>query len=138
VNPLADARRALLSATCTDGELRAEAEFPADLPVFGGHFPGRPLVTGVAYIAIAQAAYEQAMGVKIRILAVERCKWKTPTVPGERLRLTATVTDLGAQLRIKATLTKPDGVTCELHLLLGACGDRLLATESRPGRVADH
>lgn len=118
MKPLTDAQRALLSATCSGDQLNAEAEFPADLPVFTGHFPGRPLVPGVAYIALVQAAYEQALAQKIRIVAVERCKWKTPTVPGERLFLTATVTTIGAQQRIKAILTNPAGVACELHLLL--------------------
>lgn len=118
MNPLADARRALRSATLIGETLLAEAVFPADLPVFTGHFPGRPVVPGVAYIALVQAAYEQALAQKIRLVAVERCKWKTPTVPGERLLLTATAAVIGTQQRIKATLANPAGVACELHLLL--------------------
>lgn len=118
MNPLADARLALRSATHNGDRLTAEAEFPVDLPVFTGHFPGRPLVPGVAYIALVQAAYEQVLAQKMRIVAVERCKWKTPTGPGERLILTATATASGTQQRIKASLANPAGVACELQLLL--------------------
>ena len=121
MNPLADARSALQSATRTGTQISAEAAFPAELAVFTGHFPGHPLVPGVAIIALIQAAYEAACSTAIRIVAVERCKWKTPTVPGERLTLM--ISSVGAagdehHQRITATVSNATGVACEAHLMI--------------------
>ena len=131
MNPLADARSALRSATLTGTQISAEAVFPAELAVFTGHFPGHPLVPGVAIIALIQAAYEAAFSRAIRIVAVERCKWKTPTVPGERLTLM--ISSVGAagderhQRRITATVSNATGVACEAHLVIIDAADYLVA-----------
>jgi len=128
MNPLADARCALRTATLAGAQISAEGAFPAELAVFTGHFPGHPLVPGVAVIALIQAACEQVFSTPIRIAAIERCKWKTPTVPGERLSLTITLsdTDRGAETnqprRIKATITNATGVACEAHLVIVMSG----------------
>lgn len=120
MNPSADARRALSSATLAGEQISAEGTFPVDLAVFAGHFPGHPLVPGVAVIALIQAACEQVFSAAIRIAVVERCKWKTPTVPGERLQLNiiAGAADENHQRRIKATITNATGVACEAHLVI--------------------
>lgn len=121
MNPLADARCALRSATRTGEQISADGAFPAELAVFTGHFPGHPLVPGVAIIALIQAAYEEASSRAIRIVAVERCKWKTPSVPGERL--TVMISSVGitgdeSHQRITATVSNATGIACEAHLVI--------------------
>ena len=123
MNPLADARCALRWATRTGAQITAEATFPPELDVFTGHFPGHPLVPGVAIIALIQAAYEEACSTSIRIVEVERCKWKTPTVPGERLSVMITALDSAAgderrPQRITATISNTTGVAFAAHLVI--------------------
>ena len=59
----------------TDGsDLEAAVDLPADSPWFGGHFPGRPVLPGVAWLVLAaQAARER-----------ERCRGRTVAVVGFR------------------------------------------------------
>lgn len=129
MNPVADARCALRTVTRTGGQISADGAFPAELAVFSGHFPGRPLVPGVAIIALIQAAYEEAHATSIRIVAIERCTWKRPTIPGERLTLTFTSVDISAisagaasdeirQCRINAVVSNAAGIACEAHLVI--------------------
>ncbi len=131
MNPLADARCALRSATRVGGLISADGAFPSELAVFTGHFPGHPLVPGVAVLALIQAACEAAHATTIRIVAVERCKWKTPTVPGERLTLViatavTAASDESRQRRITATVSNATGVACEAQLVISEVADQEL------------
>ena len=82
-----------------DGKGTAECEvvFPAEHPMFAGHFPGNPLVPGVILTeALAQtagiaAASEQPQGAKPLFLlsAIRAMKFLRPVRPGERVSLRA-------------------------------------------------
>jgi len=68
-------------------------------PYFSGHFPGYPVMPGVLIVeALAQAGgivALMALGEGKRIAyfaAIDNCKFRRPVVPGDQLRLEATVT----------------------------------------------
>ena len=68
-------------------------------PFFQGHFPGHPIMPGVLIIeALAQAGgilALKAMGGGKRIAyfaAIDNCKFRRTVIPGDALRLEATVT----------------------------------------------
>lgn len=84
-----------------DGELEAVFVFPADLAVFSGHFPGRPIVPGVLEIELVRAALERFTGSPLRIVSVERAKFLREVKPGERIDLLLGFTSEGALLRVK-------------------------------------
>lgn len=70
-----------------------------DEPFFAGHFPGIPIMPGVLIVeAMAQAGgflALKAMGDEKKIAyfaGIDNCKFRRPVVPGDRLRLEATVT----------------------------------------------
>lgn len=69
-----------------------------DEPFFQGHFPETPIMPGVLIVeAMAQAGgflalKEEGNGKKIAYFAgIDNCKFRRPVVPGDQLRLEATV-----------------------------------------------
>lgn len=80
-------------------------------PIFGGHFPGRPILPGVLIIeAVAQTAGVMlgAAGPAERALlaAVNRFKFLRPVVPGECLHIeTRKLTQTAAMAYIEGTIT---------------------------------
>lgn len=60
---------------------RFTVEIPASSPLFEGHFPGHPILPGVAQLALV----ESALGAPLA--AVRSVKLRRPVVPGEDLEL---------------------------------------------------
>jgi 3-hydroxymyristoyl/3-hydroxydecanoyl-(acyl carrier protein) dehydratase len=60
---------------------RFRVEIPAASPLFAGHFPGHPILPGVAHLAIV----ERALGVPI--IAGRSLRLRRPVTPGEALDL---------------------------------------------------
>jgi 3-hydroxyacyl-[acyl-carrier-protein] dehydratase len=62
-------------------------EVRADHPAFDGHFPGRPILPGVALVAEAMAALERSTGTEARDWILESAKFACPVAPGTRLAI---------------------------------------------------
>jgi 3-hydroxymyristoyl/3-hydroxydecanoyl-(acyl carrier protein) dehydratase len=60
---------------------RFRVEIPAASPLFAGHFPGHPILPGIAHLAIV----ERALGVPLA--AVRSLRLRRPVAPGEALEL---------------------------------------------------
>ncbi|HEX4962756.1 MAG TPA: hypothetical protein VF173_18110 [Thermoanaerobaculia bacterium] len=56
-------------------------------PLFTGHFPGRPILPGIAHLALAQGALEEITGRAAPLAAVRSLKLRRPVTPGEELEL---------------------------------------------------
>jgi len=65
----------------TGEENRFRIEIPAASPLFAGHFPGHPILPGIAHLAIV----ERALGAPLT--AVRSMKIRRPVAPGETLEL---------------------------------------------------
>ena len=88
----------------TDDELVAEKEFPAELALFAGHYPDRPLVPGVILceaafqagallIAVLASPDDQdAMAGKIPVLTrINGAKFKRQVGPGDLVTITVSL-----------------------------------------------
>ena len=62
---------------------RFGVEIPAASPWFSGHFPGHPILPGIAHLALAQLALSEILGREATLGAVRSLKLRRPVVPGD-------------------------------------------------------
>jgi predicted hotdog family 3-hydroxylacyl-ACP dehydratase len=62
---------------------RFGVEIPAASPLFTGHFPGHPILPGIAHLALAQGALSEVLGRQVSLAAVRSLKLRRPVVPGD-------------------------------------------------------
>lgn len=69
--------------------LFAEITIPADSPWFCGHFPGEPILPGIAELGMVFDTIARACGGKTAIKSVSRVKFKQSVRPDDRLKIVA-------------------------------------------------
>lgn len=50
-----------------DGKISATIHWNAAHPIFGGHFPGQPVVPGVCMLQLVEEVLEQALGIALQL-----------------------------------------------------------------------
>lgn len=70
-------------------DLRATIDIPAAGQWFEGHFPGKPILPGVAQLAFAIAALRRKTGKAMPLRGVGFTRLRHLVLPGDRLELTA-------------------------------------------------
>lgn len=76
----------------TAERVAAAARFPRDSDWFSGHFPGNPIVPGVALIALAKEAvmaWERGEGRSATIPGIRRVRFRQPVKPDDEVELEA-------------------------------------------------
>lgn len=63
---------------------RLRLEIPAESPLFAGHFPGHPILPGIAHLALAARAFSEQT-----LLAIRTLKLRKPVGPGNVLEVFA-------------------------------------------------
>jgi 3-hydroxymyristoyl/3-hydroxydecanoyl-(acyl carrier protein) dehydratase len=82
-----EVRRSLVSLEPTAEGLAAVYAFAPELPVFAGHFPGRPLVPGVYLIEGLRQAAEGHLGLELRLEQIADARFTAPVGPGQAVCL---------------------------------------------------
>jgi 3-hydroxyacyl-[acyl-carrier-protein] dehydratase len=80
----------LSQRTVADGGINASAFVPADSAWYAGHFPGRPILPGIAILALVQEAIlatALAEGRNLTITGVNRVRFRLPVNPGDRMEI---------------------------------------------------
>ena len=77
----------LTAEAAGEGGHRFAVEIAAASPLFAGHFPGRPILPGIAHLALAQRALEDITGREVALAAVRSLKLRRPVVPTDPLEL---------------------------------------------------
>ena len=78
-------------------ELKATLAIPADGPWFEGHFPGRPILPGVAELALAITALREKTGRPLPLRGLAFARLRHLVLPGDRLELSARESTAPAQ-----------------------------------------
>jgi 3-hydroxyacyl-[acyl-carrier-protein] dehydratase len=97
-------------------EISADVETGQGSPWFSGHFPGDPILPGVAQLAIVFEAIARAVNRKLTVSGVSRVKFKQIIRPDDRLRVVVTPVEkdvgsysfrlmAGEELACKGTMT---------------------------------
>jgi len=71
-------------------EIEADIHIPSDSPWFRGHFPGEPILPGVAQIGMVKDAIRQARDQDLKVTGVRRVRFKQIIRPDDKLKLIAT------------------------------------------------
>lgn len=67
----------------------AEVDVPADSDWFDGHFPGNPVLPGIAQLGMVFELIASTCAGSLRVREVSRVRFKQIIVPGDRLIVTA-------------------------------------------------
>jgi 3-hydroxyacyl-[acyl-carrier-protein] dehydratase len=72
------------------GEWRAVVRVPAGSAWFAGHFPGDPILPGIAQLGMVGEVARRAIGEQMRLSGFSRIKFKKIVRPGDELTVTLT------------------------------------------------
>jgi UDP-N-acetylglucosamine acyltransferase len=89
----------------------------ANEPYFAGHFPGAPVLPGVILCeALVQLGAHLAgrEGGSLRLVGIEKARFRRPVVPGEALHLEVTCREAGPPWRLRGVATIPEGLVAEV------------------------
>jgi 3-hydroxyacyl-[acyl-carrier-protein] dehydratase len=84
-----------------NNNIQALAEVPADSPWFSGHFPGEPILPGIALIHIVkQAITLEALkkGEQLQLHTLKRVRFTQPVRPGEILSVNINGEEAGEEI----------------------------------------
>lgn len=105
-----------------ENDFSAKVRFPEELSVFSGHFPGNPILPGVAYLFVAEKLAARVLGEKIVLRQLKRTKFFQPSRPGDPLEIAGRLeNDPGDKniLRAQVLFSGEDGrKVCSVKMIL--------------------
>lgn len=103
----------LLRLEASTGRALAELIVSADSPLFAGHFPGQPVLPGIAHLALLQLVLGElsapAAGFASAITEVRYLRLRRPVAPGDRLGLHIEAAGAEGIVRFKLRRPNTDG-----------------------------
>ena len=100
---------------CNLNYIEALADVPADSPWFSGHFPGEPILPGIALIYMAEQAIIQdalAKGEQVQLHALKRVRFTQLVRPGETLSLNISGEEAGEEILFSFKVTNKENIVC--------------------------
>lgn len=93
------------------------AEAAAD-PTVAGHYPGFPVLPGLYLVEAVDRAVQEWAGParEVGLVAMDRCRFRHPVHPGDRVFAAAEVTETAEGLQVKGTVTTNRGRVADLRL----------------------
>jgi 3-hydroxyacyl-[acyl-carrier-protein] dehydratase len=74
-----------LSKEATDGTVTARGVVPPESTWFDGHFPGTPILPGVAQLSMVADILKEALGRPVTITRMSRVRFKSVIRPGDEV-----------------------------------------------------
>ena len=101
--------------TGKSNEIEALAYAPLDSPWFTGHFPGEPILPGMALVHMAQEAilkHAQARNEQIKLDTLRRIRFVQPVRPGETLSIYISSEEAGEEILFSFKATNKENIVC--------------------------
>ena len=98
-----------------NNNIEALAGVPADSPWFSGHFPGEPILPGIALIYMAEQALIQdalAKGEQIQLHALKRVRFTHLVRPGETLSLNISGEEADEEILFSFKVSNKENIVC--------------------------
>jgi 3-hydroxyacyl-[acyl-carrier-protein] dehydratase len=112
-------------ADAAPGEFTASFVFPPEFCGFAGHFPGNPVLPGIAQImAVLHACGAEAPHA---LLAVKSCKFLRPVGPDERVVASGNKIGTAGGIMITAKIWAGDAVCAAMTLSVAESGEEVFA-----------
>ena len=95
--------------------IEAIADVPVDSPWFSGHFPGEPILPGIALVYMAEQAIIQdalAKGEQVQLHTLKRVRFTQPVRPGETLSLNIIGEEAGEEILFSFKITNKENIVC--------------------------
>lgn len=112
---------------------------PSDLEVnagwFEGHFPGRPILPGVAQLALVFDALSKAQGRPVPVNGIAFARMRQPVLPGERLQVAASMRADGT---IRFAITRDGAIVTNGELRTANPDPGATPAIARSRHVVDH
>ncbi len=99
--------------------IEALGDVPADSPWFSGHFPGEPILPGVALVAaVKQAILEEALkkGMQLQLHSLRRVRFMQPVRPGDKLSISINSEDAGDDVSFSFKIMKKENIVSSGHM----------------------
>lgn len=80
----------LTQLSCTADHITASARVPADSVWYAGHFPGNPILPGIAVLALVEEAIlalELRENRQVEVTGIGRVRFRLPVKPDDRMTL---------------------------------------------------
>ena len=87
--------------TTDNNHIEAIADVPVDSPWFSGHFPGEPILPGIALIHVVRQAIKQEVqkrGESYQLHLLKRVRFTQPVRPGDGLLVNISAEDEGEEM----------------------------------------
>ena len=82
-----------------------QVSIPADSPWFKGHFPGDPMLPGIAQLHLVMDAIRASLGQGVRLVGLKRVRFKRVIRPEETIEIAADpVPDKPGMIRFQLTI----------------------------------
>lgn len=104
-----------------ENEIEASCFVPADSPWFEGHFPGEPILPGIAIVhTVEQAILKDIQKNNERVVLDElrRIRFVQPVRPGEELKITVLREDTDGEILFSFKVINKENIVCS-GLIIG-------------------
>jgi 3-hydroxymyristoyl/3-hydroxydecanoyl-(acyl carrier protein) dehydratase len=108
--------------TVEPNKIEALAHTPVDSPWFSGHFPGEPILPGVAIVHIAEQAIikdGEGRGEEIHLDGLKRVRFTRPVRPGEVLSIHINRDETGEKPVYAFKVLSKENIVCSGLIVAG-------------------
>ena len=101
--------------TGKSNEIEALAYVPMDSPWFSGHFPGEPILPGIALVHMVEQAIlkdAETRNERIKLDTLRRIRFFQPVRPGETISINISGEEVDEEILFSFKVTNKENIVC--------------------------